>query len=250
MVPPREPSGAVRVCARLGCENPLTRSPGGGALRRYCSDECRSADRRERRHRADAAAPRIVPLSVVGEEGDASPVAELRALSARLAGLAHAVESALVDAEVDAVGARIASVEAVAAGHLAERRAAEEHRAGLAAEEAAEVAEDRASEAATERDHAVAEASELAARVLEAEARSAADRSARIAAECQAEALTGERDRLVAQLAAQVERDAASVAALARSLRMAEDRAEALGVELAALRSRRQASSDQPAALS
>ena len=166
MVTPRERSGARTVCARQGCDNPLTRSPSGGPLRRYCSDPCRSADRRERRSRADADASRIVPLSVVGEDDDGSPVAELRALSARLADVAHTIESALVEAEVDAVGARIASVEAVAAGQVAERHAADEQRAALAAEEAAEVAEDRVVAAISERDHALADVAALRARAL------------------------------------------------------------------------------------
>lgn len=61
-----------------------------------------------------------------GEEG---PLAELQALTARLAEVADAVETALVDAEVDAVAARIASVEAVAAEHLAERHASDERHA-------------------------------------------------------------------------------------------------------------------------
>jgi hypothetical protein len=49
-----------------------------------------------------------------------------------------------------------------------------------------------------------------------------------------------------------VQRDAASVTALVRSLHMAEDRAQALTDELAALRSRRPptARADQPATLS
>jgi chromosome segregation ATPase len=120
---------------------------------------------------------------VVHEDGGAGLVTELRALSARLAELAHAVDSALVEAEVDAVSARVASIEATAAEHFAERQAAEERQAGLAAEEAAEVAEERAG-----------------------------------------------------QLAAQADQDAASIAALTRSLRAAEDRAAALTAELATLR--------------
>jgi hypothetical protein len=245
MVTPREPSGARRLCARQGCDNPLSRSPSGGPLRRYCSDQCRSADRRERRGRGDADASRIVPLSVVGEDGEGSPVAELRILSGRLAELAHSIESALVEAEVDAVGARIASVEAVAAGQVAVRHAADEQRAALAAEEAAEVAEDRTVAAMFERDQALAEVVALRARALEAEARATAELQ-------RLDALTGERDRLVAQLAAQVQRDAASVMALVRSLHMAEDRAQALTDELAALRSRRPGPvrADQPATLS
>jgi hypothetical protein len=245
MVVPREPSGAARLCARQGCENPFSRSPAGGPLRRYCSDACRTADRRERRSPGDADASRIVPLAVVGEEGDASPISELRALSARLAELAHTVESALVEAEVDAVGARIASVEAVAAGQVATRHAADEHQAAVAAEEAAEVAEERAGTAMLERDRAVAEVAALRARALNAEARATAELE-------RLDALTSERDGLVAQLTAQVERDAASVAALVRSLHMAEDRAQALTAELADLRSRRPPPSraDQPTTLS
>ena len=241
-------SGAPNVCARPGCGNLLGKAPRGGTSRRYCSDACRSADRRS--HFGDPA--EVLTLSVVHSPGEAGPVAELRALTARLAELADAVDTALVEAEVDAVAARVASVEAVAAEQLAERHAADEHRAGLAAEEAAEVAEDMASAAGQDRDRAIAEAAALAARALETEARVAAElervgtlleastqeaqvrirqalaeaaesveranaqaaqvrvdadaridaeRSARVAAQGHVDAVTGERDRLVAQLA-------------------------------------------------
>jgi hypothetical protein len=269
---PRGATGAPTVCMRQGCENPLTQTPGGGPPRRYCSDACRSADRRERQSRADADPAEIVPLSVVQEQGEASAVVELRALSARLAQLADAVDATLVDAEVDAVAARVASVEAVAAEHVAERHAADERQAGLAAEEAAEVAEDLASAAQRERDQAIAEATALAARALEAEERASAEverlrtlleaattdaevrigqaladaaerveranaradqvradadaridaeRTARVAAQSLADAMAGERDRLMVQ----ADRDAASLAALARALQAVEDRA-------------------------
>jgi hypothetical protein len=180
---PRGAAGTPTVCASQGCENLVPQPTHGGPPRRYCSDGCRSADRRRRSGRAGGAKTAVVPLSVVHEDGGAGLVTELRALSARLAELAHAVDSALVEAEVDAVSARVASIEATAAEHLAERQAAEERQAGLAAEEAAEVAEER-----------------------------------------------------VAQLAAQADQDAASIAALTRSLRAAEDREAALTAELAALR--------------
>jgi hypothetical protein len=180
---PRGAAGAPTVCANQGCVNLVPQPAHGGPPRRYCSDGCRSTDRRRRSARAGGGAKTgVVPLSVVHEDGGAGLVTELRALSARLAELAHAVDSALVEAEVDAVSARVASIEATAAEHLAERQAAEERQAGLAAEEAAEVAEERA-----------------------------------------------------AQLAAQADQDAASIAALTRSLRTAEDRAAALTAELAAL---------------
>jgi hypothetical protein len=215
---PRRATGDPTVCARRGCENPVTQPPGGRPPRRYCSDACRSA---ERRSRASAGPAEIVCLSVVQEEGEAGPVAELLALSARLAQIADAVDGSLVDAEVDAVSARVASVEAVAAEHLAERHAADERQAGLAAEEAAEVAEDL-------RDEALAEAAALATRVLETEVRAAAEvahvrtlldaeRNARVAAQSEADALTGQRDRLVAQLAAQADRDAGLVSRLRRA---------------------------------
>jgi hypothetical protein len=241
---PRGASGAPTVCARQGCENPVLPPPGGGPRRRYCSDGCRSADRRERHSRADADPGGIVPFSVVQEEGEAGPVAELRALSARLAQLADAVDSALVDAEVDAVAARVASLEAVAAEHVAERQAADERQAGLAAEEAAEVAEDLASAASRDRDAALADAAERVKRAdaqaaqvrADADARIAAEHSARVAAQSHADALAGERDRLAAQLAAQADRDAASLAALARAVEAAEERATTLSAELAALR--------------
>jgi hypothetical protein len=216
----------------------------------------------------------MVPLSLVQEVGEASPVAELRALSARLAELADAVDTALVDAEVDTVAARVASVEAVTAEHVAERHAADERQAGMAAEEAAELAEELASAAGRERDQAVAEGAALAARALEIEARAAAEverlrilleeatvdaqvrigqvltgaaerveranaqagrvradadarvdaeRTARVAAQSLADVLTGERDRLMAQLAAQADRDAASLAALARVVQAAAE---------------------------
>lgn len=180
--PPRA-TDAPTVCASQGCDKALTQPEGGGPGRRYCSESCRSADRRRRPGRGGAKVVGIVPLSVVQEDGGASLVAELRALSARLAELAHAVDSVLVEAEVDAVAARVASVEATAAEHVAERQAAEDRHAGLAAEEAAEVAEDHA-----------------------------------------------------AQLAVQADLDAASVAALARALQAAEERAGALTTELSDLR--------------
>ena len=249
------PSGVSRaphVCARRGCENLVGQPPGGGTPRRYCSDACRSADRPERRSRVDVEETEVLPLSVVQGRGEEGPLAELQALTARLSQLADAVETALVDAEVDAVAARVASVEAVAAEHLAERHAADERHAGLAAEEAAEVAEERVSAAERDRDRAVAEAAELAARAQEAGARAAgelerigslletttldaqvrirqaladaaehveranaqaaqvradadaridAEHSARVAAQGHVDAVAGERDRLVAQLA-------------------------------------------------
>jgi len=246
---PSGASGGPTVCARRGCENLLSESSGGGRPRRYCSHACRSADRRSR----FAVDPEEAPtLSVVQDPGEAGPVVELRALTARLAELADAVDTALVEAEVDAVAARVASVEAVADEQLAERQAAEEHRAGLAAEEAAEVAEDLASVPERDRDRAISDAAALAARALETEARAAAElarvgtllevstldaqvrirqaladaaerveranaqaaqvradadaridaeRSARVAAQGHVDAVTGERDRLVAQLA-------------------------------------------------
>ena len=250
------PSGASEaptVCARAGCDHLLSPRRGGGTPRRYCSDACRSADRRERRTRSDADSGEVLTLSLVQGRGDVEPVAELRALTARLAELADAVDTALADAEIDAVAARVASVEALAAEHLAERHAADERHAGLAAEEAAEVAEDIANAAGRDRDRAVAEATALAARALETEARAAAEldrvgtlleastrdaqvrirqaladaaerveranaqaaqvradadaridaeHSARVAAQGHVDAVTGERDRLVAQLAA------------------------------------------------
>lgn len=250
------PSGASEaptLCARTGCDNLLSPRRGGGTPRRYCSDACRSADRRERRTRADADSGEVLTLSLVQGRGDVEPVAELRALTARLAELADAVDTALADAEIDAVAARVASVEALAAEHVAERHAADERHAGLAAEEAAEVAEDLANTAGRDRDRAVAEATALAARALETEARAAAEldrvgtlleastrdaqvrirqaladaaerveranaqaaqvradadaridaeHSARVAAQGHVDAVTGERDRLVAQLAA------------------------------------------------
>jgi hypothetical protein len=181
---PREAAGAPTVCASQGCENLVPQPAHGGPPRRYCSDGCRSTDRRRRSGRAGGGAKAgVVPLSVVHEDGGAGLVTELRALSVRLAELAHAVDAALVEAEVDAVSARVASIEAAAAEHLAERQAAEERQAGRAAEEAAEVAEER-----------------------------------------------------TAQLAAQADQDAASIAALTRSLRAAEDHAVALTAELVALR--------------
>jgi hypothetical protein len=144
---------APTVCASQGCENLLAQPAHSGPTRRYCSDSCRSADRRRRSGRAGGSAKRgLVPLSVVHEDGGAGLVVELRSLSARLAELAHAVDSALVEAEVDAVSARVASIEATAAEHLAERQAAEERQAGLAAEEAAEVAEERAAQLAAQAD--------------------------------------------------------------------------------------------------
>jgi hypothetical protein len=170
---PSGASGAPTVCARAGCDNLLSQPGGGGAPRRYCSDECRSADRRDRHTRVDADAGEVLTLSLVQTVGDAGPVAELRVLTARLAELADAVDTALVDAEVDAVAARVASVEAVAAEHLAERQAADERHAGMAAEEAAEVAEGLAGVAGRDRDRAIAEATALAARAQEAEARAA-----------------------------------------------------------------------------
>jgi len=183
---PRPATGDPTVCARLGCENPVTQQPGGRPPRRYCSDACRSA---ARRLRSGAGPAQIVSLSVVPEEAGEGPVAELLALSARLAQIADDVDGSLVDAEVDAVSARVATVEAVAAEHLAERHAADDRQAGLAAEEAAEVAEER-------RDRALAEAAALATRVHD---------------------LTGQCDRLVAHLAANADREAGLVSRLRRA---------------------------------
>jgi hypothetical protein len=113
--------------------------------------------------------------------------------------------------------------------------AAAERHAGLAAEEAAEVAEDLATAARRDRDQALAEAAALAARALEMEARAnaqvaqvraeadariEAEHTIRIAAQSLTEALIREHDRLVTQ----AERDAASLAAVARALHAVEDR--------------------------
>jgi hypothetical protein len=111
---------------------------------------------------------------VVHEDGGAGLVVELRSLSARLAELAHAVDSALVEAEVDAVSARVASIEATAAGHLAERQAAEERQAGLAAEEAAEVAEERVRQLAAQAAQDAASIAALTRSLRAAEERAAA----------------------------------------------------------------------------
>ncbi|HEY2706397.1 MAG TPA: hypothetical protein VGL20_22160 [Candidatus Dormibacteraeota bacterium] len=168
---PQEAAGTP-VCASPGCGRALAPTAEPGPLRRYCSDTCRTADRRRRHGRAGAGGP--VPLAVVQEDGGAGLVAELRALSARLAELAHAVDSALVEAEVDAVSARVASIEAAAAEHVAERQAAEERHAGQAAEEAAEVAEERAGLLAVQADQDAVSIAGLARSLRAAEERAAA----------------------------------------------------------------------------
>jgi hypothetical protein len=176
---PRGAADAPTVCASQGCENLLAQPTRGGPPRRYCSESCRSADRRRRSGRAGGRARTgVVPLAVVQEDGGAGLVAELRSLSARLAELAHAVDSALVEAEVDAVSARVASIEATAAEHLAARHAAEERQAGQAAEEAAEVAEERAGQLAAQ---AAQDAASIAA--LTRSLRAAEDRAAALTAE-------------------------------------------------------------------
>jgi hypothetical protein len=74
---------------------------------------------------------------------------------------------------------------------------------------------------------------EAAQRVrLDADARIAAERTARVAAQSRTDALIDERDHLLTQLAAQADRDAAALAVAAAAIRAAEDRAEALSVEL------------------
>ncbi|MEA2671671.1 MAG: hypothetical protein QOG45_1891, partial [Chloroflexota bacterium] len=183
---PRGAAGAPTVCASQGCENLLAQPTHGGPPRRYCSESCRSADRRRRSGRAGGRATTgVVPLSVVHEDGGAGLVMELRSLSARLAELAHAVDSALVEAEVDAVSARVASIEATAAEHLAARLAAEERQAGQAAEEAAEVAEEAAEVAEERAGQLAAQAAQDAASIaaLTRSLRAAEDRAAALTAE-------------------------------------------------------------------
>src|SRR5580704_12710933 len=137
-------TAAPTVCARQGCGNPLTQPAGGGPLRRYCSDICRSADRRARLSGRTPA-----PLVIAGDAATSDLGGQLTATAAALAQLAEAVRSALTAADIEAVNARIAQAEASAAVRVseAERALAEERHARLAAEEGATVAEETAAEA-------------------------------------------------------------------------------------------------------
>src|SRR6195256_2581161 len=108
-------SAAPTVCARQGCGNPLTQPAGGGPLRRYCSDVCRSADRRARLSGSTPA-----PLVLARDPAPPDLGGQLPATAAVLAQLAEAVRSALTAADIEAVNARIAQAEASAAVRISE----------------------------------------------------------------------------------------------------------------------------------